>query len=220
MPTSPRPRFAILGSGRGSNAVALMEAFRQAKLAAELAVVISNVAQAPILAHAVERGYPSELLEHRGLSRQEHEQRLRQRLNLHCVDHLLLAGYQRLLSPEFVRDFTGVILNIHPSLLPDFPGRTAVADQWHAGVQIAGASVHFVDAGMDTGPLLLSGSLLVRGDEGAEGLAARIRNEVEHVIYPRAVQLLLHRLHTGSPLHQEQARVRTSHSAHPAPART
>jgi len=217
---TPRPRFAILGSGRGSNAVALMSAFRQDMLDAELAVVIGNVTQAPILARAVEYGYPSELLEHRGLTRKEHEQRLRQRLDRHRVDHLLLAGYQRLLSPEFVRDFSGVILNIHPSLLPDFPGRTAVADQWQAGVPIAGATVHVVDAKVDTGPILLCGSLLIRGDEGVEGLAERIRSEVEHVIYPRAVQLLLHRLRTGSPLHQEEARLRPPHCAHPTPAKS
>ncbi|MFO0622295.1 MAG: phosphoribosylglycinamide formyltransferase [Polyangia bacterium] len=206
MPSLRKPRFAILGSGRGSNAAVLLDAFLRGDFEAELAVVISNVASAPILTIAQNKGFCAASVEVSGTDRAEQEQRLLATLASHHVDHLLLAGYMRLLSPSFVQQFPGVILNIHPSLLPDFPGRTAIADQWHARVQIAGATVHFVDAGIDSGPILLSGSLCVRGDEGIEGLASRVLTEVEHVIYPRAVQLLLHRLAQGTPLHQEAAR--------------
>jgi phosphoribosylglycinamide formyltransferase-1 len=183
-----------------------MDSFLRGDFDAELAVVISNVASAPILTTAQNKGFCAITVEVHGTDRAEQEQRLLKTLASHRVDHLLLAGYMRLLSPSFVQQLPGVILNIHPSLLPDFPGRTAIADQWHAGVKIAGATVHFVDEGVDSGPILLSGSLSVRGDEGVEGLASRVLTEVEHVIYPRAVQLLLHRIAQGSPLHQEAAR--------------
>lgn len=211
---SQRPRFAILGSGRGSNAVALMQAFRDGSLAAELAVVISNVSGAPILQRACEHGYPAVLIESASLSRAEHEDRIRAALVQHHVAHILLAGYMRLLSADFIARWPGVILNIHPALLPDFPGLAAVAAQWRAGVRVAGASVHFVDAGIDTGPVLLFGSIDVRGDEGEAGLAQRILTEVEHTIYPRAVRLLLERMARGGPLHT-QASTRSS-----APATT
>lgn len=198
-----RLRFAILGSGRGSNAAVLMSAFQSSYLAtdAELAVVVSNVKDAGILQHARAHSYASLLIESRGITRSEHEQRLLHSLQHHAVQHLLLAGYQRILSPDFIRRFGGIILNIHPSLLPDFPGLSAVAAQWRARVRVAGATVHVVDEGVDTGPVLLSGAINVRGDEGEEGLAARILTEVEHVIYPQAVRLLLDRLRRGAHVH-------------------
>ncbi|MEO0813934.1 MAG: formyltransferase family protein, partial [Myxococcota bacterium] len=109
------------------------------------------------------------------------------------VDHVLLAGYMRVLSRTFLRGWRGQILNIHPSLLPEFPGLHAQKRQWEAKVSVAGATVHYVDDGVDTGPTLLQGSIDVRGDEGADGLSERILNEVEHVLYPRAVRLFLER---------------------------
>lgn len=193
-PHSPRPRFAILGSGRGSNAVALMRCFAEPDLPAELRLVISNIADAPILKRADEHGVPARLVASRGLSRHQHEQALQQVLAEAGVEHLLLAGYMRLLSAEFIAAWPGTILNIHPSLLPAFPGLSALAEQWRAGLRSVGASVHFVDAGIDTGPVLLRGTLQLRGDEGEAGLAERIRTEVEHVLYPQALRLLLHRL--------------------------
>lgn len=196
------PRLAILGSGRGTNAAALMDSFQDGQLKAQLVLVFANVPGAPILQRAKERGYPTAHCAHQGLSRAEHEARLLTILSEHQVDHLLLAGYMRVLTPEFVRRFPGRILNIHPSLLPDFPGPHAVADQWRAGVKLSGATVHFVDEGVDSGPILLTGALAVRGDEGEDGLAERIRREVEHVLYPVAVQLFLDRLASGRPLHQ------------------
>jgi phosphoribosylglycinamide formyltransferase-1 len=180
-----------------------MAAFESGFLPAELAVVVSNVQGAPILDKAQARGQKTELVPSRGRPRPEHEAELLACLQRNRVEHLLLAGYMRLLSPEFIAAWPGAILNIHPSLLPEFPGLSAVAAQWRAGVRIAGATVHFVDAGVDTGPILLQGSLEVRGDEGPEGLAQRILTEVEHVLYPRAVRLFLERLQRGAapPVH-------------------
>ena len=195
---APRPRFAILGSGRGSNAEALMAAFASGFLPAELAVVIADREGAAILDRAAARGVARALCPSRDRPRAEHEAELLARLQRHRAQHLLLAGYLRILSEAFLRQFAGVVLNIHPSLLPDFPGLGAAARQWRAGVRVAGATVHYVDAGVDTGPILLSGSLEVRGDEGEAGLAQRILTEVEHVIYPRAVWLLCARLRNPS----------------------
>lgn len=193
-PVPAGPRFAILASGRGSNAEALMAAFASGFLPARLAVVLSDRAGAEVLVRAERRGVPTELIAAAGRARAEHEAELLAGLLRHRVEHLLLAGYTRLLSAAFLARFGGAILNIHPSLLPDFPGLGAVARQWAAGVKVAGATVHYVDAGIDTGPILLSGSIEVRGDEDEAGLGQRILTEVEHVIYPRAVWLLCDRL--------------------------
>ena len=187
-------RFAILASGRGSNAEALIEAFASGFLPAALALVLSNKPDAPVLEKARRRGVPTAVVPSKGLPREAHEERVLAELERARVDHVLLAGYMRILSPHFLARFRGSVLNIHPSLLPDFPGLRGAERQWEAGRKVAGATVHRVDAGTDTGPILLQGSLVVRGDEGPDGLAARILTEVEHVIYPRAVRLFLERL--------------------------
>lgn len=171
-----------------------MESFASGFLPADLVVVISDRAGAAVLDKATSRQVSNELVPYQDRSRSEHETALLSCLRRYQVDHLLLAGYLRILSPDFLQQFPGVILNIHPSLLPDFPGLHAVRQQWLAGVRIAGATVHYVDAQVDNGPILLSGSIEVRGDEGEAGLAQRILLEVEHVIYRRAVWLLCHRL--------------------------
>jgi phosphoribosylglycinamide formyltransferase 1 len=192
-------RFAILASGRGSNAVALMDAFARGFIPARLALVLTNVEGAPVLDKAAARGLPVASVPHAGLPRAEHERRVLATLKDARIDHVLLAGYMRLLSADFLRAFGGRILNIHPALLPDFPGLHAAERQWEAGRKVAGATVHFVDEGVDTGPVVLQGSLEVRGDEGAAGLADRILHEVEHIIYPRAVRLFCDRLRRGEP---------------------
>jgi len=183
-----------MASGRGSNAVALMEAFAEGFIPAELALVLSNKPEAPVLDSAAAAGIETVAIPSKGKSRQEHETLLLLALDDHDVDHVLLAGYMRILTGHFLNGFDGRVINIHPALLPDFPGLHAAERQWEAGVKVAGATVHFVDEGVDTGPTLLQGSLIVRGDEGAEGLAARILEEIEHVIYPRAVRLFVDRL--------------------------
>lgn len=195
--TPPRsgagPRFAILASGRGSNAVALMDAFADGRIPGQLVGVVSNVSGAPVLDRAQERNVPTRLLVHKGLGREKHEEHMLALLTELGAEHLLLAGYMRVLSPHFLARFSGRIINIHPSLLPEFPGLHGAERQWEAGRTVAGATVHFVDHGVDTGEVLLQGSIEVRGDEGPDGLAARILHEVEHVIYPRAVRLFCER---------------------------
>ncbi len=194
-----RPRLAIFASGRGSNAMALLDARDAGLIDAEIALVFSNVPGAAVLDKAAARGVPTRAIASRGLARVEHERQVLALLEELGVEHLLLAGYLRILSPVFLARFRGAILNIHPSLLPDFPGLHGAERQWAAGVKVAGATVHLVSEGVDAGPVLLMGSLEVRGDEGPEGLAARILTEVEHVIYPRAVRLFLDRLARGEP---------------------
>jgi phosphoribosylglycinamide formyltransferase 1 len=184
--------FAIFASGRGSNAVKLIEAFKSGSIPARIALVVSNIEDAAVLERAREHDLPTLAISHKGKSRQVHEKEILAHLN--GIDHILLAGYLRVLSPYFLQNFKGKILNIHPALLPAFPGLHAAERQWEAGLKIAGATVHFVDDGVDTGPILLQGSLEVRGDEGPDGLAARILHEIEHDIYPRAVRLFIESL--------------------------
>lgn len=186
-----RPRFGILASGRGSNAARLMDAFAAGEAPGLAAVVVSDVEGAPVLELAAARGVPALAIPRRGLPRREHEDRVLAELARHRVEHLLLAGYMRVLTPQFLALFPGRVLNIHPSLLPAFPGLDAARRQWEAGLPRVGATVHLVDAGVDTGPVLLQGELAVRGDEGPEGLARRILTEVEHQIYPKAVRLFV-----------------------------
>ena len=192
--SSSPARFAIFASGRGSNAVALMDAFQSKFIPAALGLVLSNNPDAPVLTRAAERGFASECVPHRGLTREAHEEKLLAVLHAHAVEHVLLAGYLRILSPHFLRGFGGSVLNIHPSLLPDFPGLHAAQRQWQAKRAVVGATVHFVDDGVDTGKVLLQGSLVAHGDETQTELEERLLTEVEHVIYPRAVRLFLDRL--------------------------
>lgn len=187
-------KFGILASGRGSNAESLMKAFSEDDFPAELTVVISNRGDAPVLEKARAHGVEALTVESKDKERHDHELELLSALGERNVDHLLLAGYMRVLSRTFLRGWRGQILNIHPSLLPEFPGLHAQERQWEAGVKVAGATVHFVDDGVDTGPVLLQGAIDVRGDEGSDGLSRRILEEVEHELYPRAVRLFLDRM--------------------------
>lgn len=187
-------RFAILASGRGSNAGALMQAANEGRLCgAEIACLITNRHESGALQIARQHGVEAFCIANKGHSRHTHETAMLSALRERRIDHLLLAGYMRVLSSVFLDGFRGSILNIHPSLLPEFPGLHAQERQWEAQVSVAGATVHFVDDGVDTGPILLQGSIDVRGDEGAVGLSQRILEEVEHIIYPRAVRLFLER---------------------------
>ena len=188
------PRFAIFASGRGSNATVLMDSFISGFNEGEVCVLVSNHTDAPVLERAKERGIPAVCIPHKGMARAEHDAAMMDALVQHGADHLLLAGYMRILGGDFIKLFPGHILNIHPSLLPDFRGMHAIERQWDERVKVAGATVHEVIADVDAGTTLLQGSIEVRGDEGPNGLADRILNEVEHKIYPQAVWLLTRRL--------------------------
>ena len=210
-------RFAMMASGRGSNALALLDAFDTGFIGGTVSVLVCNREKAPIIEAARTRGVQVAVIPSRGRTRTEHEALVLACLREHRADHILLAGYMRLLSPSFFQHFSGSILNIHPSLLPEFPGLDAATRQWEAKVKIAGATVHLVDEGIDSGPILLQGSLVVRGDEGAEGLTQRILTEVEHVIYPRAVRLFVDRLQRQKQLRENTSKKRSQPASNPQP---
>jgi phosphoribosylglycinamide formyltransferase-1 len=152
--------------------------------------VISTGASAPGLQRARAAGIPAHVIDHAGRSREDHDREMLAVLRAHDVSLVCLAGYMRLLSAEFIHAFPGRILNVHPSLLPAFPGRDAARQAWDHGVQVTGATVHFVDEGLDSGPILLQEAVTVAEDDAPETLAARIL-EAEHRIYPRAVRMVL-----------------------------
>ena len=188
MPDPPQLVIGVLASGRGSNFEAIARAVASGAIPAALAVLISDRAEAPALALARAHGVEPvaiEAREHPG--REAHDKAILDALEERGVGLVCLAGYLRLLSPGFVRHFAGRLLNIHPSLLPAFPGLHAQRQALEYGVRVAGATVHFVDEGTDTGPIVLQAAVPVRGDDTEASLSARILAE-EHRIYPEAVR--------------------------------
>ena len=180
-------RLGVLLSGRGSNFLAIAENIRTGKLqGVEIAVVISNVAAAPGLAAAAQHGLPTALLVSKGRPRAEHDAGVIACLLEHRVDLVLLAGYMRLLSPGFIQAFPNRILNIHPSLLPAFPGLDAQQQAFDYGVRVAGCTVHFVDEHLDHGAIILQRSIPVFDEDDAQSLAERILAE-EHIAYSEAI---------------------------------
>jgi phosphoribosylglycinamide formyltransferase 1 len=180
-------RLGILLSGRGSNFVAIAENIVRGRLkGCEIAVVISNNADAAGLAAARERGLKAVAIEARGRKRAEHDAEIIACLRENGVDLVVLAGYMRLLSPEFVLAFSQRILNIHPSLLPAFPGLDAQEQAFVYGVQVAGCTVHFVDEQLDHGVIVLQRTTPVLEADDAPTLAARIL-EQEHIAYSEAI---------------------------------
>jgi phosphoribosylglycinamide formyltransferase 1 len=184
-------RVAILISGRGSNMAALIEAARHADFPAEIVVVISNRADAGGLEKARQSGIAAVTIESRpfGKDRAAFEAVLQSALDQHRVDLICLGGFMRLLTAEFVQRWFGRMLNIHPSLLPSFPGLDPQGQALRAGVKISGATVHFVIPETDAGPILMQGAVSVSDDDTADTLAARIL-EIEHRIYPDALRLV------------------------------
>jgi phosphoribosylglycinamide formyltransferase-1 len=184
-------RVAILISGRGSNMVALIEATRLADFPAEIVVVISNRSDAGGLERASQSGIPTVIIESQpyGKDRVAFEAVLQSALDQHKVDLICLGGFMRLLTAEFVQRWFGRMLNIHPSLLPSFPGLDPQGQALRAGVKISGATVHFVIPETDAGPIVMQGAVAVSDDDTADTLAARIL-QIEHRIYPDALWLV------------------------------
>ena len=183
-------RLGILLSGRGSNFLAIAESIRGGRLpGVEIAIVVSNVAVAPGLAAARDLGLNHALFISRGRPRAEHDAEVLACLKEHRVDLVCLAGYMRLLSPEFIAAYPNRILNIHPSLLPAFPGLEAQHQAFDYGVKIAGCTVHFVDEHLDHGIIVLQRAIPVRESDDAESLAKRILAE-EHLAYTEAIALV------------------------------
>jgi phosphoribosylglycinamide formyltransferase-1 len=183
-------RLGILLSGRGSNFVAIADSIAARRLDAEIAVVISNRADAQGMTSARQRGLKVAMLPSRGIEREEYDARLATELDESGVDLICLAGYMRLLSAWFIRRYPLRILNIHPSLLPAFPGLGVQQMAIDHGVKVSGCTVHFVDEGLDSGPIVKQAAVPVLDDDTAESLAARILKE-EHRIYSEAIAVVL-----------------------------
>src|SRR5437763_1940067 len=183
-------KIGILLSGRGSNFEAIANAIQARRLDAEIAVVISNRADAPGLETARKRGLNAKLIPSKGRTREEHDAEVIAALKDAQVDLVCLAGYMRLLSPEFVCAFPHRILNIHPSLLPAFPGLDAQKQAVEYGVKISGCTVHFVDEHLDHGPIILQKTVPVLEGDDVHTLSTRIL-EQEHLAYSEAIGLIL-----------------------------
>lgn len=188
--SAPLRRVGVLVSGRGSNLQALIDAGREGRLGGEIAIVLSNVEEAAALGRARRAGIAAAFRDHRGRLREEFDLEVAGLLASHGIDLVCLAGYMRLLSPAFIHRFPGRIVNVHPSLLPAFPGMDAQRRAWEHGVKVSGATVHLVDEGLDNGPIVLQEAVPVLDEDTPEHLAERIL-AAEHRIYPRAVRLLL-----------------------------
>ena len=188
----PRPkRIAVLISGRGSNMVALADAVRAGRCGrAEIVVVISDKPEAAGLKSAEERGLETHVVERRGRTREEHEREIIAALRARGVELVCLAGYMRLLSPCFVEEFRASVLNIHPSLLPAFPGLDAQRQALAHGVRVSGCTVHFVDETLDGGPIITQRAVPVEDSDTEATLSARILAE-EHRAYPEALALVV-----------------------------
>lgn len=187
-------RLGVLISGRGSNLQAIIDAVAATTLDAEIAVVISNRDDAAGLDRARDAGIETLVLDHRDkrrfADRAQYDRELVRQLNARDVRLVCLAGFMRLLSPVFIEAFPHAILNIHPSLLPAFPGLDAQHRAWAHGVKVSGATVHLVTSDLDAGPIVLQAVVPVRDDDTPDTLAARILVE-EHRIYPAAIKLML-----------------------------
>jgi len=183
-------RLGILLSGRGSNFLAIADSIAAGRLNAEIAVVISNRVDAPGIAAARARGLNAQVLASKGLDREIYDRQLIDVLRENNVDLVCLAGYMRLLSGHFIREFTMKIVNIHPSLLPAFPGLDAQHQALEHGVKFSGCTAHFVEEGLDSGPIIRQAVVPVEDGDTVESLSARILIE-EHRIYSEAIALVL-----------------------------
>lgn len=183
-------RLGILLSGRGSNFQAIADNIARGNVDASIAVVLSNRPEASGLQIARERGLHAVGFPSKGLDREAYDRRLIEELRRCEVDLVCLAGYMRVLSAAFVREFPNRILNIHPSLLPAFPGLDAQHQALQYGVKVSGCTVHFVDEYLDAGPILLQASVPVENEDTVEALSARILRE-EHRIYSAAIQMVI-----------------------------
>ena len=181
--------LGVLASGRGSNLQAILDACARPGFPARVVVVVADRERAPALEHARQHRVPAIWLNPKDFGdRAAYDEALRRLLDEHRVGLVCLAGFMRILTPGLVRAYAGRIVNVHPSLLPAFPGLAAQRQALEHGVRVAGATVHFVDEGVDTGPIILQASVPVHPDDTEETLSARILVE-EHRLYPEAVRL-------------------------------
>lgn len=183
-------KIGVLASGSGSNLQAIIDEARAGTLPAEVVMVISDKPDAYALTRAEEAGITTAVVEPKDFAtREEYDAKIVKLLQLSGADTVALAGYLRIVTPTLLDAFPGRVLNIHPALLPAFPGLHAQRQAWEHGVKVSGCTVHFVDAGLDSGPIILQAPVPVLETDDADTLAARIL-EQEHIIYPLALRLL------------------------------
>ena len=183
--------LGVLCSGRGSNLQSIMDAIERGQIDATIGVVIANKPDAKALERAKTAGIDAVCVNHKEFSSQrDFEEKMAEVLKEHGVTLVILAGFMRILSPYFVTQFAGRIMNIHPSLLPSFGGAHAHRDVLAYGVKVSGCTIHFVDEGMDSGPIILQETVSVLDDDDEDTLAARVL-EKEHILYPKAIELYL-----------------------------
>lgn len=194
--TSSNFKIGILVSGRGTNLQAIIDAIDNGELNARIAVVLSNKKEAPALARAQAKGIETVFLDPKQFAgKKEFDLALAKELEDREIDLVCLAGYMRILGPEFIRKFEGKIINIHPSLLPAFPGLDVQQKAIDYGVKFSGCTVHFVNEEVDAGPIILQAVVPIHETDDADTLAKRILIQ-EHLIYPRAIQMIAeNRLH-------------------------
>lgn len=199
--TAPLPRLAVLVSGSGTNLQAIVDARARGELAGDVAVAISNRPGVKALDRARAAGVEALVLDHKAFAdRTSFDAALDRELRARGIDLVVLAGFMRLLGAPFVQAWSGRLVNLHPSLLPAFPGAHAIRDALEAKVAKTGITIHFVDAGTDTGPIIVQAALDVRDDDTEASLASRI-HALEHRLYPRVVDLMcrgLVRLENGA----------------------
>ena len=183
--------LGVLCSGRGTNLQSIIAAIESGQIPGKIGLVLTDKPEAKALERADKAGIPHACVDRRACaSKQEFEEQLAARLKEAGVTLVILAGFMRILSPYFVQEFKGRIMNIHPSLLPSFGGAHAHRDVLAYGVKVSGCTIHFVDEGMDSGPIILQDTVPVLDDDTEDTLAARVL-EKEHILYPRAIELYL-----------------------------
>lgn len=180
-------RVAVLASGSGSNFQAMLDSPALTEAGAQIVCLLCNVPGARVLERAAGAKIPTEIVSHKDYAaREEFDAAVVERLQGYAPGLIVLAGYMRMLSPVFLRAFPDKVINIHPALLPAFPGVHGIKDAWDYGVKVTGVSVHFVDEGMDTGPIIAQQALAIEESESLEALEARI-HKIEHALYPRII---------------------------------
>lgn len=183
--------IAVFASGRGTNFAAIARAVKRGKLSADISLLVCDNPKARVIVKAKRVGVEVFLIKRQDFaSKRDFEERIIQRLVEAKIDLIVLAGFMRILSPEFVQRFKFKILNIHPALLPSFKGTEGIKDAFDYGVKVTGVTVHFVDEEMDHGPIVLQEPVRIKEDDTLESLEARI-HKIEHKIYPQAIRLFI-----------------------------
>jgi phosphoribosylglycinamide formyltransferase-1 len=180
--------ITVLVSGNGTNLQAIIDNVKEGKIKGKIVAVISNKADAYGLERAKQSGIPEYFIDHKGITREEHEQKIIEILEKDNVDLVVLAGYMRVLTPLFVNKYKHRLINIHPALLPAFPGTDGYGDTFNYGCKVGGCTVHFVDEGVDTGPIIIQKTNSIQEDDTLESFKQR-GLEIEHQALPEAVKL-------------------------------